>query len=124
MSGMTIVEFLLARIAKREQQAHAYREIEPEPGRRFNWSYDHVDDVVTLTFEDGTRGQMTWAEMMARHMELHVSDPVLLDECAAKREIVEYATGQHTSHPEHWPILELLALPYADHPDYDEAWKP
>jgi hypothetical protein len=26
------------------------------------------------------------------------------------------------SHP--CPTLRLLALPYADHPDYDEAWRP
>ena len=45
----------------------------------------------------------------------------VLAECAAKRRIVEhhapYAGGSGR------PTLLLLALPYADHPDYDETWR-
>jgi hypothetical protein len=38
-------------------------------------------------------------------------------ECEAKRRIV----GVSRAAP--WPVLPLLALPYVDHPDYDEAWR-
>ena len=66
------------------------------------------------------------------------SFPRLLAECEAKRRIVEH----HRSNDDDWPLcvictevgpdaqgwpcltLHLLALPYADHEDYDEAWRP
>ena len=56
-------------------------------------------------------------------------------ECKAKRRIVEWAAPVLTN----WPgaaagarhvsddgldVLRILALPYADHPDYDEEWRP
>lgn len=61
----------------------------------------------------------------------------LLAECEAKRWIVRDATsqlaGRHIEGAQSdgddgpWMadhVLRLLALPYADHPDYREAWKP
>jgi Family of unknown function (DUF6221) len=50
-------------------------------------------------------------------------DPArVLAECDAKRRIVELYGGWADAVEEH--VLELLALPYADHPDYQESWKP
>ena len=54
----------------------------------------------------------------------------VLADCEAKRRIVETANAllvdtcdlQHSCEAE--DILSALALPYADHPDYDEAWRP
>jgi len=40
----------------------------------------------------------------------------VLAECAAKRAIM----ARHNAASS----LQLLALPYADHEDYDEAWRP
>jgi len=60
----------------------------------------------------------------------------MLAECEAKKAIVERAREKsHLSNgipplryvtDPGWPwLLKLLALPYADHPDYqEEAWKP
>ncbi len=48
----------------------------------------------------------------------------VLAECEAKRQIVEDATGQHTSSVEGYAIMRILATVYADHPDYREEWKP
>lgn len=52
-------------------------------------------------------------------------------ECAAKLRIVElnyfndpgddWSSGAESAHDD---VLRLLALPYADHPDYREAWRP
>ncbi|WP_329424024.1 DUF6221 family protein [Streptomyces sp. NBC_01268] len=51
----------------------------------------------------------------------------------AKRRIVAYLVGEleDSGGDNPWwyddkltPVLRLLALPYADHPDYDEAWRP
>jgi hypothetical protein len=47
----------------------------------------------------------------------------VLAEVAAKRAIVDKATD----YDERWALDEVLrhiAAPYADHPDYDEAWRP
>jgi hypothetical protein len=52
----------------------------------------------------------------------------VLAECAAKRAIVEYAQecdrmlGAEPVIADHF--LRILAVPYADHPDYREEWRP
>ena len=51
--------------------------------------------------------------------------PRILDECEAKRRIVDKVydvrgvAGIHLDE-----VLRLLALPYADHPDYRDEWRP
>jgi len=60
----------------------------------------------------------------------------MLAECESKRGIVELHSGGHecpgvghvfwdddASWTKACPTLRLVALPYADHPDYDEAWR-
>jgi fructoselysine-6-P-deglycase FrlB-like protein len=54
-------------------------------------------------------------------------DPAhLLAECEAKRRIVEACADVLAYDAEALPqdVLRFLALPYADHPDYREEWKP
>jgi hypothetical protein len=57
-----------------------------------------------------------------------VPDPLL--EIEAKRRILEECTGElYDEHPEitdrlNLRVLVLLALPYADHPDYQPEWNP
>jgi len=108
---MTIVEFLLARIAEDEAVA---REVNPDA-----WDYD-----VTANRE-------AWAD------EDRVSVGVgrVLADCEAKRRIVETHDGTVAGQPNTHPCdgtsgvyecdtLRALASVYADHPDYDEAWRP
>ena len=51
---------------------------------------------------------------------------VALAECEAKRRIVESYVAEFG--PGDWlvdhDVLRLLALPYADHPDYRQKWRP
>lgn len=55
----------------------------------------------------------------------------LLVDCAAKRLIVEdflsllnaHRTGWDVRSPRDYPV-RALALPYADHPDYQPGWRP
>jgi hypothetical protein len=42
-------------------------------------------------------------------------------ECEAKRRIVEREMAD-VDEPD-WVLLRLLAIPYADHPDYREEWR-
>lgn len=113
---MTIVEFLLARIAEVEAMARAVVTEEPAD----NWPFD-LD----------AKGPAAFAHIV-RH------DPArVLARCEADRRIAgehhEYLgvcshcvdpSGEHQR--EAWPCVTLryLALPYADHPDYREEWRP
>lgn len=58
-----------------------------------------------------------------------IKRPRVLAECAAKRAIVsELQPGRHEdlgiSQGTSEYLLSLLAVPYSDHPDYDESWRP
>jgi hypothetical protein len=51
----------------------------------------------------------------------------LLAECEAKRQIVEECAEKKDWYENSWGyrvILRLLAVPYADHPDYQQEWRP
>jgi hypothetical protein len=118
---MTLVEFLLARIAEDEGRARSalgLLGIETE-WHRVEWLRDRG-----LTRSD------------AQHMTHH-SPRRVLAECEAKRRIVEeFAKEQwviEQGHRTEWTeagqatretALRHLAGVYADHPDYDEAWRP
>jgi hypothetical protein len=106
MGGMELTEFLLARIAEDERGA---RQAQADP--------HGCHDVLAAYFDDTDK---TWRFTHAR----------VLAECEAKRRIVAMAQ-RFTAMPDDSgtdivldDVLRLLALPYADHPDYDEAWKP
>jgi len=105
---VTLTEFLLARIA--EDEAAAVAEIPTGPRRN---------------------GKTFWRRVLA--------------ECEAKRRIVEdadtyvgefenedwrtndtFTAGRVAGRARSWrdDTLRLLALPYADHSDYEEGWRP
>ena len=102
---MTLTEFLLARIAEDEAEANA-----------------------------------TIAKGRGASYPLHVRARRVLAECEAKRQIVdEYRTVTLGEEPDLDKMpdeiftgllygltdaMQWLAVPYADHPDYDEAWRP
>jgi hypothetical protein len=74
--------------------------------------------------------KFTWSQE-SRHITRW--DPArVLAECDAKRRIVEdlqdELANQHDPEPTTLQLadrtLRALALPYADHPDYREEWKP
>lgn len=135
---MTITEFLLARIAEDEEVAKS------AGGGR--WSIAPGADGIG--WHDGLAiavVESTWDACIsvapAEHTVRH--DPArVLAECQAKRAIV----GRHKLGSWHsgvldvdvvtcetcntadddWPCPDLrdLAAVYADHPDYDDAWRP
>lgn len=54
-------------------------------------------------------------------------DPArVLAECEAKRRMLPYLVipAHRLDHCDRCSVLRLLALPYADHGDYDLAWRP
>jgi hypothetical protein len=144
---MTLTEFLLARIAEDEETAERTGgsrkrwEKESYPGHRESVGYrmrfpgpSHIRD---WSHEPGP-GSGYFA--VTEHCERF--DPArVLAECEAKRRIVEEHARVWVN-PLHAPdpamqrymhkgrtnglyfALQALALPYADHPDYREEWRP
>lgn len=118
---MTLTEFLLARLADDERVARGLDDRD-----------DTVESGLEVHDEPGLGA------------ELVISKTRLLAECEAKRRLVElhsgdaewcgYSHGGMGTHgdmgygPEPLPVdcdtIKVLALPYADHPDYDTAWRP
>lgn len=94
------------------------------------WLRAQLDDDERLANE---AGNFCWHDCDADSHEHHERwDPArVLREVEAKRRIIDMydtAAGEgfvgqlYRNSAE--PTLRLLALPYADRPDYDEAWRP
>lgn len=100
---MTLTEFLLARIAEDEEDP---------------WRGAEIAGADRVVGPD---------EHAALRADESAWEARVLAECEAKRRIIEH----HNPCDDWWfgdpstcPELQALALPYADHPDYDEAWRP
>ena len=134
-----IAEFLLARIAETERRGRSYRLKPNAPGLGETW-HDGDPDAPHGWWNYRTDAQRAvtaeewdaWAEACTEP----VVDPLVLADCAAKRAVVAYA-GEHPlrSHNHGRGALDMqaltlavvlrhLATAYADHPDYDETWRP
>lgn len=150
---MTLVEFLRARLDEDEQVARAAADRTGEQWRASAPGLYNESDPSNHPgpFATGAWGDLEddVAEHIARHDPARV-----LAEVAVKRRIVElhlswaadFTTGPDAryadrycqtcsdndmswwsdKYPPEWPCptLRLLALPHADRPDYDPAWRP
>jgi hypothetical protein len=124
---VTLAEFLLARIAEDEGAAEPQRATEQQiqAAARALWrcrsgQYE-VETYVSLAAA-ALAAALPLSETRLRHR--------VLAECDAKRRIIaECRAGidawPATDNDGHFEwILEALALPYADHPDYQPEWRP
>ena len=137
---MTLTDFLLARID--EDEAVALNALHPDakgiPGEwvteHYGSQYHDEPDRCHIA-EDRAGHYWTVAHEVsipnAEHMARH--DPArVLAECEVKRRIVDLArearetdgAGYATADAYMRDVLRLLALPYAEHPDYRDEWKP
>jgi hypothetical protein len=109
-----LVQFLRARLAEDEAIATA---VLRNAGRGSDWW-----DASTLM----ERAQLSRAE--AEHIAAHGPSRVLAD-VNAKRRLIDEAIdadepGEYwNSEPRDW-VLRFLAVAYAEHPDYSQAWRP
>ena len=139
-----IRKFLLARIAEDEAAARAAN---PSP-----WAYTTVESVGGGALYDRTRviGSLDYEQpgehdgRIVRHLPEHEADangahiarhdPArVLAECEAKRQAITIFQNHPGADPDddrRWneyagmnSMLLALALPYADHPDFDPVWK-
>lgn len=132
MGGMDdLVQFLRARLDEDEQTARA-------AGGTW-WA---PPDLPGQVHDSGGVNIEAKLPSFAAHIARH--DPArVLAEVDAKRQIIDWHERQCTCDPctadgnelpntgrpdggygDDCPTLRLLALPYADHPDYREEWRP
>lgn len=136
---MTLTEFLLARIAEDEGRldlpdAEVVLNSSGEVSHRGDGWVSRGDCPVCGAYQyDGT--EEVTEEAWWEHAETIHQRSRLLAECEAKRRIVKEhgpnewgLCGVHVfdddEHRAPCQTLRLLALPYVDHPDYDDAWRP
>jgi uncharacterized protein DUF6221 len=141
---VTLAEFLLARIAEDEAAARAATEGHwvpgvkraGEPGR---WRGIEAYSVLADRTEFYIPDHDAVADSESKADVEHISrwDPArVLAECEAKRRIVEGCIGIIEDRDGYFAMLDvpevpaiaeshlrLLALPYADRPDYREEWR-
>lgn len=132
---MDIAEFLLARIAEREEVARKATQ-----GRWKLWGMQVLADPVgNSDLDDAVQVAVTTHETGLRTFNAeHIAywDPArVLAGCEAKRKIVErYCLARTVAYeaPEKGEHLVYAALhgvvlahvqPYSDHPDFDPAWR-
>lgn len=122
---MTLTEFLLARIA--EDEKWALKAKGDRAGRWASWNRSWDDSPNRDLAADGMR-VATLPMWLDEHVARH--DPArVLAECEAKRRIVglhpEILTICQGCAAETFPCRTLLtlALPYADHPDFQDEWR-
>ncbi len=130
---MNLADFLLARIDDDQRQAE-----QATPGP---WQTVRIDDTtdgwnVQARGRDGSRSDVAVDHAQPGEGACRAADSAhivrwnparVLAECDAKRHIIELQRSDLRDDPQDWEadeVLRLLALPYADHPDYRMEWRP
>lgn len=101
---MTLTEFLLARIADQEAAARVDRAVDADP---------LVTRYATQALAE-CEAKRRIVEDLTAHLE---ADHAAMESPVASASWHAKATALKS-------VAYLLALSYADHPDYDEAWRP
>jgi hypothetical protein len=131
-----LVKFLSDRLA--HEEAHAKKDLwaaeKATPGRwraRYGTNLDHswVETESTPVLRLDSAQHEADALLSARFQPETVKQRAnaKLTDVEAKRrllsEFTHYKPGD-SGYPEVWMAVRLAALPYADHPDYRDEWKP
>lgn len=107
---MTLVEFLRARLDEDDEVARATRRFEQRVPHTERWFASHGDAITSMAPHRAV------AEVDAKRRL--ITTIVDVEARADGPDNIELSSIVADS------LLRLLALPYADHRDYDEAWRP
>ena len=136
MTAVDLVDFLLARITEDERAAQGATDgpwrwypgraglpafLESTGATATHWVEGQSFEAPTVVL--GTN-QGVMLRVRGRDAE-HIAawNPArVIAECRAKRRVVEAREGVDAA--THDLVLRTLALPYADHPEYREEWRP
>jgi hypothetical protein len=102
-----LAEFLLARVGEDEAVARAVR------GSGVHDDRPLVKEWIGVA---NPQRMLVWSDARRRIVALHRTATGAGTDAAA--------TCGGCGHPEPCPTLRLMALPFADHPDYREDWRP
>jgi hypothetical protein len=136
---MTLIEFLLARIA--EDEAAAQYALTRggggtlEYGGQWYGAIKHAErwEPARVLVECEKNRQIvalheSWPTLVETPLETETTDDISGYVLRASKQIAWLTTREYVARfgidPPTAPILALLALPYADHPDYQPEWKP
>jgi len=112
---MAVVEFLRARAQDDFHEAQQARDVFYDDGpddTGWEWRRSTAQEYLARFSPDRVLAE---AEAKLRIISEHIDGEAWCDHCSG---------GEHMGDPDHCVTLRLLALPYADHPDYNEEWKP
>lgn len=121
VGGLTLLEFIEARLSATEAATLRYRDGHEGPCI----NYDGQDPDAYDEFDSCARHLAAAGETPYRDAEFGLRD------VAAKRRLLAYlanlealALADNLWNVDTYSPYELLALPYAEHPDYDPSWSP
>jgi hypothetical protein len=125
---LTLAEFLLARIDEDEKRTLGARPFDSWEAHEGDYEWD--SDALTAGWHTGKCG---WRQSeFSEDCGCGVPARMLAD-CEAKRQVAEEcrkyenAEGRYFGggrNPLTRAIMRALALPYADHPDFRDEWRP
>ncbi|MFE5628463.1 DUF6221 family protein [Streptomyces sp. NPDC056543] len=114
-----LVQFLRARLDEDEQTAR---------GTAMEWGTAWtVDEAMTSVRSDTGADVVAEPNVPIRHIASHDPARVLREVDAKRRRLEVLADAIQRGHDDYDIATELLpleALPYADHPDYRDEWRP
>ena len=111
--GMTLTEFLLARITEDEAVAKDAGADAMMGWRWKAWPRDAYDEIQATVIANSRR-VLAECEAKRRIVELHEAWPVPIETPYRKRFGSEHPTA---------PMLAAMAVVYADHQDFREEWR-
>jgi hypothetical protein len=123
---MELVDFLLARIA--EDEADARRELSDGYGDRTDCGWTSVRVLAEceakrrIVKREARRRRVKDVVIASSHSSSHAWVSVTTADGGTER-LHAGEFEQRFTEPADSDILRDLALPYADHPDYNEEWK-
>ena len=131
-----LADFLLARIA--EDEAVASPEHRAQNMTRAKMESIRVANPELPPWPNEPFDSMIWRAYPDRHpdddavegddlgWQSHclIANERMLAECEAKRRIIEVVTRSLSYDRDDYEVLQLLALPYANHEQFKEEWRP
>lgn len=116
---MKLTEFLLARIAEDEHHARKLAESDRRPILALAITLDHPRRILSEC--ESRRRIVELHEVSVEWTWVTPFDGPAYREASVSCEVCGWAAEGESSGCD---TLRALALPYADHPDFDESWRP
>ncbi|MGY1774082.1 DUF6221 family protein [Blastococcus sp. SYSU D00813] len=137
MSAVDLADFLLARITEDERAAKGATAgpwrwypgraglpafLESTGATATHWVEGQSFEAPTVVLGSNQNSMLRVRGRDAEHIAAW-NPARVIDECRAKRRVVEAGAGAGVDVATHDLVLRTLALPYAEHPEYRAEWR-